>query len=66
METSQQKNEQDLKRVVGTCFVALGNETPEAGPAEIMYSLKKRGTYLIFRAFCIIGMIVQTAVYMCL
>jgi len=26
----------DLKRVVGTCFVAQGSEIPEAGPAEIM------------------------------
>jgi len=25
-----------LKRVVGMCFVDLGNETPETGPAEIM------------------------------
>ncbi|HAA24723.1 MAG TPA: hypothetical protein DCE11_01200 [Ruminiclostridium sp.] len=36
METSQQKNEQDLKRVVGMCFADLGNETPETGPAVIM------------------------------
>jgi len=27
----------DLKRVVGTCFVAQVNETSEAGPAEIMF-----------------------------
>jgi hypothetical protein len=31
------KNEQDLKRVVGMCFVAQGNETPEPGPAGIMF-----------------------------
>ena len=24
----------DLMRVVGTCFVDLGNETPETGPAD--------------------------------
>jgi hypothetical protein len=31
------KNEQDLKRVVSMCFVAQGNETPEAGPAETVF-----------------------------
>jgi len=31
------ENITDLKRVVCMCFVAQGNETPEAGPAGIMY-----------------------------
>ena len=30
------ENVTDLKRVIVMCFVAQGNETPEAGPAEIM------------------------------
>ncbi|HEY8499337.1 MAG TPA: hypothetical protein VIL89_01845 [Clostridia bacterium] len=30
------KNNTDLLRVIGTCFVAQGNETPEAGPAGIV------------------------------
>ena len=29
----------DLKRAIGMCFVAQGNETPEAGPAGIMFGL---------------------------
>jgi len=31
------KNAQDLERLIVLCFVAQGNETPEAGPAEILF-----------------------------
>ncbi|MDI9482045.1 MAG: hypothetical protein QM315_02545 [Bacillota bacterium] len=30
-------NVQDLKRIIVMCFVAQVNETPEAGPAEIVF-----------------------------
>ena len=30
------RNKKDPKRVIGMCFVEQVNETPEAGPAEIM------------------------------
>jgi len=30
------KIKQDLERVAGMCFVDLGNETPEPGPAGII------------------------------
>jgi hypothetical protein len=30
-------NVQDLKRAISMCFVTPGNETPEAGPAVIVF-----------------------------
>jgi hypothetical protein len=40
------KIKQDLERVAGMCFVDLGNETPEPGPAKIVSyrQLKKPST----------------------
>jgi len=40
------KNEKDPNRVIGMCFVALGNETPEAGPAEILF-----GNYVLYNSY---------------
>ena len=40
------ENITDLKRVVGMCFVAQVNETPEAGPAGILYQ-KHSGCFVM-------------------
>ena len=37
-------NVQDLKRVIGMCIVDQVNETPEAGPAEILQNNSAGGS----------------------